>query len=93
MFKIDAQNLDPSCSGVNRRDFVRVGTLGTLGLTLADWLKGKAQGAITEGKAKSVIQLWMWGGPSHLDSFDPKPEAGDAYCGELRTPSRPRCRG
>ncbi|MCX7030857.1 MAG: DUF1501 domain-containing protein [Spirochaetes bacterium] len=33
--------------------------------------------------AKSVIQIWMWGGPSHLDTFDPKPNAGSAYTGPL----------
>ncbi len=38
------------------------------------------------GKAKSVIQIWMWGGPSHLDTFDPKPEAGRDYCGPLDKP-------
>ncbi len=36
-----------------------------------------------KAKAKSVIQIWLWGGPSHLDTFDPKPEAGRDYCGEL----------
>ncbi len=36
-----------------------------------------------EAKARSVIQIWMWGGPSHLDTFDPKPEAGSDYCGPL----------
>ena len=35
--------------------------------------------------AKSVIQIWMWGGPSHLDTFDPKPDAGAAYTGPLNT--------
>jgi len=37
-------------------------------------------------KAKSVIQLWLWGGPSHLDTFDPKPEAGHDYCGPFTHP-------
>jgi hypothetical protein len=37
-------------------------------------------------KAKSVIQIWMWGGPSHLDTFDPKPAAGNDYCGPLNKP-------
>jgi len=36
--------------------------------------------------AKSIIQIWMWGGPPHLDTFDPKPEAGAAYCGPLSNP-------
>ena len=39
-----------------------------------------------KAKAKSVIQIWMWGGPSHLDTFDPKPEAGYDYCGPLNKP-------
>jgi hypothetical protein len=36
--------------------------------------------------AKSVIQIWMWGGPAHLDTFDPKPDAGYDYCGPLKNP-------
>jgi hypothetical protein len=39
-----------------------------------------------KGRAKAVIQIWMWGGPSHLDTFDPKPEAGRDYCGPLDNP-------
>src|ERR1035438_5923179 len=37
-------------------------------------------------KAKSVIQIWMWGGPSHLDTLDPKPAAGYDYCGPFDKP-------
>ncbi len=36
--------------------------------------------------AKAVIQIWMWGGPSQLDTFDPKPDAGYDYCGPLNKP-------
>jgi len=36
--------------------------------------------------ATAVIQIWMWGGPCHLDTFDPKPEAGNDYCGPLNAP-------
>jgi hypothetical protein len=39
------------------------------------------------GRATSVIELWMSGGPSHLDTFDPKPEAGSAYCGPFDKPA------
>ncbi len=39
-----------------------------------------------KAKARSVIQIWMWGGPPHLDTFDPKPEAGQDYCGPLAKP-------
>jgi hypothetical protein len=56
------------------------------GLTLADWFRMQAQGAAPPAKAKSVIQLWMNGGPSHLDTFDPKPDAGAEYCGPYRKP-------
>ena len=41
-----------------------------------------------QAKAKSVIQIWLWGGPSHLDTFDPKPEAGNDYCGPLEQAHR-----
>jgi len=71
---------------VNRRDFLRVGALSMAGLTLADWLRMKACGQAKEGKATSVIQFWMGGGPSQLDTFDPKPEAGSDYCGPLNHP-------
>jgi len=37
-------------------------------------------------KAKAVIQIWMWGGPSQIDTFDPKPDAGQAYTGPLNKP-------
>jgi hypothetical protein len=40
----------------------------------------------TRAKAKAVIQIWLWGGPAHLDTFDPKPDAGRDYCGDLSKP-------
>ncbi|MEX2580254.1 MAG: DUF1501 domain-containing protein [Verrucomicrobiales bacterium] len=39
-----------------------------------------------DGAAHTVIQIWLWGGPAHLDTFDPKPEAGRDYCGPLNEP-------
>src|SRR5689334_15744452 len=45
------------------------------------------------GKAKSVIQIWMWGGPPHLDTFDPKPEAGNDYCGPFTSPIETNVKG
>ena len=47
---------------------------------------GKPRPQVTGLKAKAVIQIWMWGGPAHLDTFDPKPEAGNDYCGPLNKP-------
>ncbi|HEY5654062.1 MAG TPA: DUF1501 domain-containing protein [Pontiella sp.] len=41
---------------------------------------------VVPSRAKSVIQIWMWGGPSHLDTFDPKPEAGSDFYGPYKSP-------
>ena len=77
---------------LSRREAARRSLLGTAGLLLGDWLGSRALAAAQAGpttrpaQAKAVIQIWMWGGPSHLDTFDPKPEAGSDYCGPLNKP-------
>ena len=53
---------------------------------LASGRQGVRAFASPAPKAKAVIQIWMWGGPSHLDTFDPKPAAGYDYCGALGKP-------
>ena len=68
---------------LTRRDFLATGALGAAGLALTGRLSGAEP---KQGTAKSVIQIWLAGGPSHLDTFDPKPGAGEAYCGPLRKP-------
>ena len=68
---------------VTRREAIRRTLLGTAGLMLADRVVPFAKAAPRTPTAKSVIQIWMWGGPCHLDTFDPKPEAGNDYCGPL----------
>ena len=67
-------------NGISRREALKRGLLGTAALALFDPLSIYAKDK-TAAKAKSVIQIWMWGGPSHLDTFDPKPSAGYDYCG------------
>src|SRR3954462_9077771 len=69
---------------INRREALRQGFFGAAGLMLGNCLSVPARAAA--GKAKSVIQIWMWGGPAHLDTFDPKPEAGSDYSGPLDHP-------
>ncbi|HNX52864.1 MAG TPA: DUF1501 domain-containing protein, partial [Pontiellaceae bacterium] len=78
---------DPSLA-ITRRNALQLGMFGAAGLMLSDLFTLKAAGAINplKAKAKSVIQVWLWGGPSHLDSFDPKPEAGYDYCGKFDKP-------
>ncbi|AWM36291.1 hypothetical protein GobsT_59210 [Gemmata obscuriglobus] len=62
------------CRGLSRREMLRVGALTPLGFGLTDVLQARA-GAAPKGRARSVILLFMWGGPSHLDTWDPKPAA------------------
>ena len=75
-------------TAITRREAVRRTLLGATGLVLGHHLKLRALAAApsAKAKAKSVIQIWMWGGPAHLDTFDPKPEAGSDYCGPLDKP-------
>ena len=70
---------------VTRREAMRRGLAGAAGLLLANRLGDLARAA-EPARARSVIQIWMWGGPSHLDTFDPKPAAGYDYCGPLDHP-------
>jgi uncharacterized protein (DUF1501 family) len=81
----DARSAAPSGTGVplTRRDVLRYGLCGA-GAVLLTGRAGLA--AEPPVKAKSVIQIWLAGGPAHLDSFDPKPEAGNDYCGPLNNP-------
>jgi len=75
-------------SAMSRREAVRRALLGAGGLMLGHHLTLRALAAApsAQARAKSVIQIWMWGGPAHLDTFDPKPEAGSDYCGPLDKP-------
>ncbi len=74
------RNLSRDCDGFSRRELIRAGALSALGFTLGDWLT-PAQAAEASAPAKSIILLWLWGGPSHIDTFDPKPAANVEYRG------------
>jgi hypothetical protein len=65
------------CSGVGRRDFLKVGALGLTGLTLPGLLKLRSAAASTGTPTRdtSVIWLWLGGGPTHVETFDPKMSA------------------
>jgi hypothetical protein len=83
-----------SGGAMSRRDVLRGGAVGAGGLVLGSPLAGTAPAAtVRPGKAKSVIQIWMWGGPAHLDTFDPKPGAGRDYCGPLDKPIETNVKG
>ena len=81
-------SLSPShhrlCSGVSRRDFLRIGALAPLGLSLPQLLAAEKAGA-GKARAKSVILVYLGGGISHHDSFDPKPDAVEEIRGKYKS--------
>lgn len=81
MLTLFSGNKTRDCEGRSRRDFMRIGTLGIGGLTLPGLLAAKA--AAGEGKnpvrGKSVVVLFLQGGPTHIETFDPKMSAPKEY--------------
>ena len=76
------------CDGISRRDFLRVGGLAAFGLGLGDFFhlqRAFASNSPFTAKAKSCILIWLDGGPSHLETFDPKPDAPQEVRGPLKT--------
>jgi hypothetical protein len=74
------------CPGtMPRRAFLRAGVAGVGGLFLGDLLRAQANAAAGAASAsdKAMIVLWLWGGPSHMETFDLKPEAPQEYRGEF----------
>jgi hypothetical protein len=78
------------CEGFYRRDFLKFGAAGLLGLTLADLLRLEARAVPSGGgkarakKARSVIMVWLGGGPSTIDMWDLKPDAPEGIRGEFK---------
>ena len=74
---------------MTRREMQKRMLLGAAGMGIANRFPALAQptaSAAPVATAKAVIQIWMWGGPPHIDTFDPKPEAGYDYCGPFNKP-------
>jgi hypothetical protein len=75
------------CPGPSRREVLQIGSLGFLGLGLDEWFRLRAQAENKSGsstKLRSCILIWQAGGPSHIDTFDPKPNAGADVRGEFK---------
>lgn len=75
------------CDGIPRRDFLRIGAITGFGLSLGlrNFLADAATGgALPTGKAKAAIFVRLGGGPSHMDTFDLKPDAPDTHRGEFK---------
>ena len=85
MIRIDAQRPAHFCDGFTRRDFLHAGSLAMLGLSLPQWFALKAHGAVPADRDMNCILLFLVGGPSHIDTWDPKPNAP----AEIRGPFKP----
>src|SRR5262245_66410664 len=72
------------CDGVSRRNFLKIGAFGAT-LTLADVLRARAAGGRQSPATsqKAAVMIYLPGGPSHIDTFDPKPAAPAESRGEL----------
>lgn len=83
--KRDAGTTMKRCAGtLGRRDFLRTGAVGLSSFGLADLLRSESFAGSDGAKGKSMIVLWLWGGPSHMETFDLKPDAPIEYRGEFR---------
>jgi len=82
MLSIVGQSMGRFCDGMPRRDFLRIGTLGVAGLTLPDLLRAEEKARVRNSH-KSVIMVFLPGGPPHLDMFDLKPVAPAEVRGEF----------
>ena len=83
-------SLHRNCAGIARRDFIQLGIQGAVGIGLCDLLRLRAQAAqafAPSAAAKNVncIMIWLDGGPSHYETFDPKPDAPSEIRGTFKT--------
>src|SRR5438067_10114534 len=86
MLKVSGKGSVTTCDGITRRDFLQVGALGAIGLTLSKFAALQAMGAVSKGNdEKAVILIFNLGAPSQLDTFDMKPNAP----AEIRGPFKP----
>src|SRR5438094_4966130 len=86
MIKVTGNGSITTCDGITRRDFLQVGTLGALGLTLSRFAALQAMGAVAKDKEdQACIMIFNLGAPSQLDTFDMKPNAP----AEIRGPFKP----
>src|SRR3989454_4472764 len=86
MLKVTGNGSITTCDGITRRDFMQVGALGAIGLTLSKYAALQAMGAVAKGNdEKAAIMIFNLGAPSQLDTWDMKPDAPR----EIRGPFKP----
>lgn len=79
MLEVARNNTAANCEGLTRRTALKIGSCSALGLSLADLLRAETSNAVP--RDKSVILIWLDGGPSQLETYDPKPDAPSEYRG------------
>src|SRR6059058_2766269 len=76
-----------NCAGMARRDFLQLGLGAVMGLGFTDLLRYRASAAQAAGKVSpkpvNCILIWMDGGPTHYETFDPKPDAPIEFRGQF----------
>jgi uncharacterized protein (DUF1501 family) len=82
--KIDYGPSRDNCQGTSRRDFLKIGALAGMGLTLPELMRLRAAAAAEGKKAANVIFIFLDGGPSHMETFDMKPDAPAEVRGEFK---------
>ena len=86
MLRLQGRGSTTTCDGTTRRDFMQVGALGAIGLSLPQYLAAKEHGEVDRSKdERSCIMIFNLGAPSQLDTFDMKPDAA----AEIRGPFKP----
>jgi uncharacterized protein (DUF1501 family) len=73
-----------NCEGVSRRSFLKIGTLSAMGVSLPELIRLREAAAAEGRKPANMIFLWLDGGPSHLETFDLKPDAPAEVRGEFK---------
>src|SRR5437879_3948166 len=81
MLSIFGRSSASNCDGSSRRDFLKIGTLGLSSIGLSHLLQSRAlaSAAGQSTRSASVVWLWLGGGASHVETFDPKPAAPAEY--------------
>ncbi|MBP86215.1 MAG: hypothetical protein CMJ64_05795 [Planctomycetaceae bacterium] len=85
MLQLTGRGSAHTCDGLSRRDFMQIGTLGAVGLSLPQYLAAKEQGVVDKDDERAGIMIFNLGAPSHVDTFDMKPDAPS----EIRGPFKP----
>src|SRR5438132_5027681 len=83
MLRVDAGGVCGSCAGISRRSFLQIGAAGMASFGLPALLQARNESAAKKKDTRAIL-IWLDGGPSHMDTYDMKPEAPPEYRGFWR---------